>query len=110
MTTTTDRIRELVLPLLSDLGLSLYDLEHAGGVVRITIARPGGVDLETIALATRIVSRELDHADPVPGHYTLEVTSPGLERALRTPDHFRAAVGSVVAVRTQPGVEGDRRV
>ncbi|HEY1278035.1 MAG TPA: ribosome maturation factor RimP, partial [Acidimicrobiales bacterium] len=69
-----------------------------------------GVDLDTIALATRIVSRQLDHSDPIPGRYTLEVTSPGLERNLRTPAHFERAVGSAVNVRTLPDVEGERRV
>jgi ribosome maturation factor RimP len=99
-----------VSPLLADLGLEVYDVEHAGGTLRITVDREGGVDLDTIALATRIVSRELDHTDPIPGRYTLEVTSPGLERNLRTPAHFERAVGTVVNVRTHPDVEGERRV
>src|SRR3954447_1204952 len=105
-----ERVRVLVAPLLADLGLELYDLEYAGGVLKLTVERPGGIDLEAIALATRVVSRELDHADPIPGRYTLEVTSPGLERHLRTPAHFQAVLGSVVAVRTQPGADGERRV
>jgi ribosome maturation factor RimP len=105
----TERVRTLVSPLLADLGLEIYDLEHAGGVLRVTIDREGGVDLDTIALATRIVSRELDHSDPIPGRYTLEVTSPGLERTLRTPAHFAGAVGTVVNVRTVPEAEGERR-
>ena len=46
---------------------------------------------------------------PVPISYTLEVTSPGLERPLRTPTHFRGALGATVSVRTHPNVEGDRR-
>src|SRR5262249_3901172 len=108
--TVVERVRAAVSPLLSDLGLEIYDVEHAGGTLRITVDREGGVDLDTIALATRIVSRELDHADPIPGRYTLEVTSPGLERTLRTPAHFERAIGSVVNVRTHPDVEGDRRV
>ena len=53
---------------------------------------------------------ELDVHDPIPGQYTLEVSSPGLERPLRTPAHFLRAVGQQVAVRTHPGVEGERRV
>jgi ribosome maturation factor RimP len=107
---TVDRVQALVAPVLADLGLEIYDLEHAGGIVRVTVDRDGGIDLEGIALATRLISRELDHADPLPGRYTLEVTSPGLERNLRTPAHFARAVGSTVAVRTHPHVEGDRRV
>jgi ribosome maturation factor RimP len=108
--TVVERVRAVVSPLLADLGLEVYDVEHAGGTLRITVDREGGVDLDTIALATRIVSRELDHTDPIPGRYTLEVTSPGLERNLRTPAHFERAVGTVVNVRTHPDVEGERRV
>ena len=107
--TVAEQVRGLVAPLLADLGLEIYDVEHAGGVLCITIDRPGGVDLDAIALATRVVSRELDHADPIPGHYTLEVTSPGVERALRTPAHFERAVGDVVNVRTVPTAAGERR-
>jgi ribosome maturation factor RimP len=107
--TTVERVRGLVAPLLADLGVEIYDLEHAGGVLRITIEREGGVDLDAIALATRVVSRELDHSDPIPGRYTLEVTSPGIERPLRTPAHFERVVGSVVSLRTLAHVEGDRR-
>ena len=108
--TIAERVRAIVSPLLADLGLEVYDVEHTGGTLRVTVDRQGGVDLDTIALATRIVSRELDHADPVPGRYTLEVTSPGLERTLRTPAHFQGAVGAVVNVRTLPEVEEPRRV
>ena len=108
--TVAERVRTIVSPLLADLGLEVYDVEHTGGTLRVTVDREGGVDLDTIALATRIVSRELDHADPIPGRYTLEVTSPGLERTLRVPAHFERAVGSVVNVRTLPEVEGERRV
>jgi ribosome maturation factor RimP len=107
--TVVERVRAAVSPLLADLGLEVYDVEHTGGTLRITVDRESGVDLDTIALATRIVSRELDHADPIPGRYTLEVTSPGLERTLRTPAHFERAVGSVVNVRTLPEAEGERR-
>jgi ribosome maturation factor RimP len=103
-----DRVRELATPLLADLGLELYDVEHAGGTVRVTVERPGGVDLDALAVATRVLSRELDYVDPIPGHYTLEVTSPGLERTLRTPAHFQRAVGATVNVRTHPGVEPRR--
>jgi ribosome maturation factor RimP len=110
MSTTVERVRDLALPILSDLGLELYDLEYVGGVVRITIDRPGGVDLGAISSVTRMVSRELDHADPLPGEYTLEVSSPGLERVLRLPAHFRGALGNPVSVKTQPFVEGERRV
>ena len=107
---TTERVRNLVAPLADDLGLSIYDLEYAGGVLRITVDREGGVDIGTIGRLTKAVNRALDEADPVPGEYTLEVSSPGLERPLRTDAHFARSVGETVAIKTRAGVEGDRRV
>lgn len=109
MATAEERVRALVMPIIADLGLDLYDFEYAGGVVRVTLDKPGGVDLEAIALATRLISREMDHVDPISGRYTLEVSSPGLERNLRTPSHFQRIVGWTVNVRTHASVEGDRR-
>jgi ribosome maturation factor RimP len=108
------RVRELIAPIASDLGLDLYDVEQRGGVLRVALDTPpgsdGGVTLDTLALASRLVSRELDHHDPIPGRYTLEVTSPGVERALRTPDHFRREVGKVVAIRLSDVGHDERRV
>ena len=109
MATAEERVKALVVPIIADLGLDLYDFEYAGGVVRVTLDKPGGVDLEAIALSTRLISREMDHVDPISGRYTLEVSSPGLERNLRTPSHFQRIVGWTVNVRTHASVEGDRR-
>lgn len=106
----TQRVRALLDPLLEDLGVDLWDLELAGGVLRVTVDRPGGVGIDDIARLTRALSHALDDADPVAGSYTLEVSSPGLERTLRTPEHFRASIGSTVAIKTVAGTEGDRRV
>lgn len=103
----------IVAPILSDLGLELYDCEFAGGTLRVSIdtpaGQPSGVDIERIALVNRLLGRELDHRDVVPGRYTLEVTSPGLERPLRTPDHFRREVGKTVNVRLHRELDGRRR-
>ncbi len=107
---TAERVRDLVAPLVAEAGADLYDVEFAGGVLRISVDRAGGVDLQVIGRLTRAVSALLDERDPVAGHYTLEVSSPGLERPLRTPEHFARAVGDAVVVKTRPGVEGERRV
>jgi ribosome maturation factor RimP len=109
----TDRVRELVLPVLDERELDLYDVEQAGPVLRVVVDAPAGtgLDLDVVADATRAISRLLDEVDPIPGRYTLEVTSPGLERTLRTPEHFARAVGEKVKVKTTPNVDdGDRRV
>ena len=109
-----DRVTSLVAPIVTDLGLDLYDIEYTGGIVRIVVdTQPGGptgVSLENIALITRLVSREFDHSDPVPGRYTLEVTSPGLERTLRLPRHFVREVGKTIAVRLSSALDGQRRI
>ena len=108
------RVRELVEPIASDLDLDLYDVEQRGGTVRVTIDTPagsdGGVDMDQLALATRLISREMDHQDPMPGRYTLEVTSPGVERMLRTPAHFRREVGKTINVRLADTDADDRRL
>lgn len=106
---TVDRVEELVAPLLAQAELDLYDMELAGGVLKILVDRQGGADIGEISKVARAISRALDEHDPIAGNYTLEVGSPGLERPLRTPAHYAAAVGTTVKVKTNPGVEGDRR-
>jgi ribosome maturation factor RimP len=111
--TVADRVREVVVPLLDERKLDLYDIELAGPVLRVVIDRAGGLDLDVLADATRAVSRALDEADPIAGRYTLEVTSPGLERPLRTPRHFAGAVGETVKVKVTAaaaGETGERRL
>ncbi|MFM7124933.1 MAG: ribosome maturation factor RimP [Actinomycetes bacterium] len=109
-----ERVTSLIAPIVSDLGLDLYDIEYSGGVLRVVVdTQPGGpegVSLDNISLITRLVSREFDHSDPIPGRYTLEVTSPGLERTLREPRHFHREVGKVVAVKLESPLHGERRV
>jgi ribosome maturation factor RimP len=113
-TNTLKKVERLIAPIVSDLQLDLYDLEFRGGTLRVTIDRPAdageALDLEAIALASRLIGRELDHDDPMGGHYTLEVTSPGLERSLRIPTHFQRSIGKTVALRLRDIVtpEGER--
>lgn len=97
--TVADRVRDLVLPLLAERDIELYDLEVAGPVLKVVVDRKGGLDLDVLAKATRAMSHALDEADPIAGAYTLEVTSPGLERVLRTPQHFARAVGETVKIK-----------
>ena len=107
---TADEIRRLVAPVMEDMGLELDHVEFTGGLLRITVDKDGGVDIETLSAASEAISRVLDDEDPIPSRYTLEVSSPGLERPLRTPAHYQRFVGTKVSVKTRPEVEGDRRV
>jgi ribosome maturation factor RimP len=108
------RVRKIVEPIASDLQLHLYDIEQRGGTLRITLdtfpGSPGSVDLAQLALATRLISREFDHEDPMPGKYTLEVSSPGVERNLRLPEHFQREIGKLVTVRLANVEAAERRL
>ncbi|MDE0066360.1 MAG: ribosome maturation factor RimP [Acidimicrobiaceae bacterium] len=105
-----DRVRELVIPVVEAESADLYDVEHNGGVLRVLVDADGGIGIDEIKRISRALSRRLDEEDPMPGRYTLEVSSPGLERPLRTPDHFRCAVGEDVKIKTMPTVDGARRL
>ena len=104
-----DRVRELVAPVVADVGADLYDVEFNGGILRILVDRDGGIDIDSIKTISKSSSRVLDDADPIPGRYTLEVSSPGLERPLRTRAHYEGAVGELVKVKTFAEVDGGRR-
>jgi ribosome maturation factor RimP len=105
-----ERVRELVEPVLATSDLELVDVEIGRGLVRLSLDRPGGIDLDAISAISPALSAALDAGDPLPERYHLEVSSPGVERPLRTPEQFQRFVGSKVSVRTLPGVDGERRV
>lgn len=103
---------DALAPALQDLGVDLEDVEvvKAGRrhVVRVVVDRDGGVDLDLVATVSRCVSDlmetpELDAA--VPGAYVLEVTSPGVDRPLTQPAHWRRATDRLVSVTTESGDE-----
>ncbi len=112
--TEIDRVHALVAPIAADLDLDVYDIERRGATMRVTLdTHPGsesGITLDSLSLATRLISRELDHDDPIAGHYTLEVTSPGLERPLRTPSHFQREVAKTISVRLSDPQADPRRL
>lgn len=105
-----DDLFSLLEPTVAACGVELVDVEHRAGVLLVTVDRPGGVDLDALTEANRAVSSVLDEHDPIPGRYSLEVSSPGIERTLRTPAHFARAIGETVSVKTRPQVPGDRRL
>ena len=100
-----ETIRDVVEPVATALGLQIYDLVLAGPEVRLILDRPGGVDIDTLERASRTVAPLLDELDDLTGPYTIEVSSPGVERPLRTLEHFAGAIGSEVSVKA-PGPEG----
>jgi ribosome maturation factor RimP len=110
MARSTVDLEGALSPLLEERGLDLVDVELRGAELTVFVDRAGGVNLDELGEATRAVSAALDEIDPMPGRYTLSVSSPGLERRLRTPAHFARAVGEKVTIRVNAGTADVRRV
>jgi ribosome maturation factor RimP len=108
-----EQLMALVEPLLGQLGYELVELEYVPGrarsVLRVFIDQPAGVGLDDCERVSHELSGLLDVQDPVPGAYTLEVSSPGLDRVLRTPAHFARFVGDRVWMELKFARDGRRR-
>jgi ribosome maturation factor RimP len=102
----------LTRPVVEGSGLELVEVtfrrESGRKVLRVTVDRPGGVDLDTISETAERVSRRLDLERFETGPYALEVTSPGIERPLRRPEDFARRIGERVKVKTVEPVEGSK--
>ena len=110
---TSDEIQKLLDPAIERLGYELTDLEvrlgGQGGLVRLTIDKPDGIDLEDCEKVSHAMSALLDVEDPVPGNYNLEVSSPGLDRKLTKIKHFQRFEGETLKVTMRFPIEGRRR-
>lgn len=99
-----EKVRALAAPVVAQEGLELVEVELGGPgghtILRLFIDKQGGVTLEDCSNVSRIVSAVLDVEDPLEGKYELEVSSPGLDRPLRTPEHFAKYAGQKARVRT----------
>jgi ribosome maturation factor RimP len=116
--TLRERLIALIEPVLVRLGYELVELEYAAGrsraVVRLFIDHPGidrpdGISVDDCERVSREVAALLDVDDPIPTAYTLEVSSPGFDRVLRTAAHFERFVGSRVFVELKAPRAGRRR-
>jgi ribosome maturation factor RimP len=108
-----DRLISLIEPLLVQLGYELVELEFApargGGSLRIFIDRPEGIGISDCERVSREVSARMDVEDPIPSAYSLEVSSPGDDRVLRTHAHFERFKGSRVLIELVAPRAGRRR-
>lgn len=91
-------------------GVDLVTLEIAGArkapTIRVYIDTDHGVGFDELASAQSWINEIMDEIDPFPGAYTLEVSSPGIDRPLRTPEHFRRFIGERAVVKTNGPVDG----
>jgi len=102
----------LVRPVIEQAGFEFVELattrEHGRKVLRVVVDRPGGVDLDALSQLSATVSRHLDLEGYEDGPYGLEVSSPGIERPLKRPEHFARSVGEQVKVKTTAPMAGSR--
>ena len=110
---TGEELAKLLEPTVEGLGYELIDIEvrlgGKGGLVRLFIDKPDGIDLDDCEQVSLAVSALLDVGDPVPGNYNLEVSSPGLDRKLTKVEHFQRFAGETVKVQMRFPIEGRRR-
>ncbi|HEV2104917.1 MAG TPA: ribosome maturation factor RimP [Candidatus Eisenbacteria bacterium] len=108
-----EEVRQLAQPLAEERGYELVDVEQASlgrhRVIRIYLDKPGGVTLGDCAQFSRRLSDAIDMNQMIPGRYHLEVSSPGLERPLRTLEHVRRFAGQRVSLTTHEATDGRRR-
>jgi ribosome maturation factor RimP len=109
-----ESVQAIAAPIVRALGLELVDVECAGQgartVLRVFIDKPGGVSVGDCEQVHHSLGRALDVQDPIPHPYTLEVSSPGLDRPLRRPEDYRRAAGKRIVVRLRQPVQGQWRL
>ncbi len=112
--TVADRLQEIISPILWTLGIELVDVVCVGqgprSVVRVLINKPGGVTITDCEQAHKALGPALDVVDPFPHAYTLEVSSPGLDRPFKRLQDYQRAVGKVVSLKLRQPVEGQWKI
>jgi ribosome maturation factor RimP len=109
----SDIVRSIALPIVEEAGCELVDVEFVkeGGnwFLRVYIDKPGGVSLEDCERVSQPLNQKIDETDPIPHAYYMEVSSPGLERTLKTPRDFEKAMGQLVEIKLFKAVDGTKR-
>ncbi|MET0500428.1 MAG: ribosome maturation factor RimP [Candidatus Binatia bacterium] len=114
MDVTLTRVWELAVPLAEGEGLEIVDIEfryegsRGGRVLRLYLDKSGGPNVDDLSRMSRHLGELLDAQDTIDGAYTLEVSSPGINRPLKTPAHFTRFIGKRIRVRTRDMIDGRR--
>lgn len=109
-----NRLQEIISPILWTLGLELVDVVCVGqgprSIVRVLIDKSGGVSITDCEQAHKALGPALDVADPFPHAYTLEVSSPGLDRPFKRSQDYHRAIGKEVNLKLRQPFEGQWRI
>ncbi len=112
MAKVTDAVAQLAKPYVERAGCTLWDVEYVKEAgewfLRVYIDKEGGVGIDDCEAVSRPLSDALDEADPIEGSYTFEVSSAGLDRALKKPEHFQLCMGRPVDVKCYRPVDGSK--
>ena len=107
-------VRDLVTPIADELGYMIWDVEYvkegADMILRITIDKDEGIDIEDCEKMSRAIDPVIDEADPIETSYRMEVSSPGVERTLTRPEHFEKCMGEKVEVRLYAPLNGQKQI
>jgi ribosome maturation factor RimP len=113
MGTRSTELREMLEPAVNALGFQLWGIEYTPqgrhSMLRVYIDKDGGISIEDCAQVSRQISSILDVEDPISGEYTLEVSSPGLDRALFTVEQFKEYLGWHISLRLTENFDGRRK-
>lgn len=112
MSKITQRVEEIVTPIVESLGFELVDVEYVKEgpdyYLRIAIDKPGGIDIADCALASEHISEVMDKEDPITEAYFMDVSSPGAERPLKKEKDYENAVGNNIYVKLYEPIAGDK--
>lgn len=110
MAKVTDLTHTLAAPIAAENGCTVWDVEYikeAGTwFLRVYIDKVGGVDITDCEAVSRALSDRLDEEDPIEGSYTLEISSAGIDRVLKNPEHFAQFLGSEVELKLYRPIDG----
>lgn len=105
-------VDELIRPLLDDMDIEIVDIEWVrephGRILRFLVDKAEGIDLDTVSKANEVIGHALDRTGLIAERYSLEVSSPGVERPLKKPEHFVRFTGSKISVRANHPIDGQR--
>ncbi|MGI9586067.1 MAG: ribosome maturation factor RimP, partial [Acidimicrobiia bacterium] len=110
MSSVAERLWDRIDPFVAAEGIELDDVEVLGGgqLLRVTVDGPDPIGVDLIADLSRGISRLIDEEDPIKGSFTLEVSSPGLERKLNRPRHYEKSIGQEITGKTHSQIEGSK--
>lgn len=109
---TEKKVLEIVEPIIAEKELELADLEFVkegpNWYLRVYIDKEGGVTIEDCEMVSRVLEKKLDEKDPIEQAYILEVSSPGIDRPLKRPEHFQKYIGEVIDIKLYKPLDGKK--